>query len=73
MPRLSRRTSTTWTCEFDDELPTYEGWAKFNRHYWRRDYPGFARFFFEQMATEPHSTKLIDDARAGRSTAPSTR
>jgi pimeloyl-ACP methyl ester carboxylesterase len=47
---------------FDDELPTDEGWAKQNRYYWRRDYPGFVRFFFEEVTSEPHSTKQIDDA-----------
>jgi pimeloyl-ACP methyl ester carboxylesterase len=47
---------------FDDELATEEGWAKQNRHYWRRDYPGFVRFFFEEITSEPHSTKQIDDA-----------
>ena len=47
---------------FDDELPTDEGWAKQNRHYWRRDYPGFVRFFFEEITSEPHSTKQIEDA-----------
>jgi len=52
-----------WRVEwsFEDELPTDEGWAKLNRHYWRRDYPGFAQFWFEQTASEPHSTKLIED------------
>jgi pimeloyl-ACP methyl ester carboxylesterase len=62
VPRLSPPQQHYADLAFDDELPTDEGWAKYNRHYWRRDYPGFARFFFEQMATEPHSTKLIDDA-----------
>jgi pimeloyl-ACP methyl ester carboxylesterase len=38
------------------------GWAKVNRHYWRRDYPGFARFWFESTTSEPHSTKAIEDA-----------
>lgn len=47
---------------FDDELPTYEGWAKVNRHYFQRDYAGFARFFFGEITSEPHSTKVIDDA-----------
>ena len=47
---------------FDDELATDEGWARQNRHYWRRDYPGFARFFFEEITSEPHSTKQIEDA-----------
>jgi pimeloyl-ACP methyl ester carboxylesterase len=47
---------------FDDELPVYEGWSKYNRHHWRRDYADFARFFFEEVTSEPHSTKVIDDA-----------
>ena len=50
------------SASFDDELPTSEGWAKYNRHHWERDYPDFARFFFDQMTTEPHSTKAREDA-----------
>ena len=46
---------------FTDPLPTDEGWAKLNRHYWQRDYPGFLDFFFERCFTEPHSTKQIED------------
>lgn len=42
-------------------LPTYEGWAKVSRHAWRIDYADSSRFFFEQIASEPHSTKLIED------------
>jgi len=47
---------------FDDELPTTEGWAKMNRHYWRRDYADFAQFFFTEITSEPHSSKAIEDA-----------
>ena len=47
---------------FDEELATAEGWAKWNRHYWLRDWPGFLEFFFAQAFTEPHSTKQIEDA-----------
>ncbi|MDQ6883374.1 MAG: alpha/beta fold hydrolase [Candidatus Dormibacteraeota bacterium] len=39
----------------------YEGWLKFNEHYWREDYRGFLEFFFSRMFTEPHSTKQIED------------
>ena len=46
---------------FDDELDTDEGWAKFNRHYWVRDYRGFLEFFFSKVFSEPHSTKQIED------------
>ena len=50
--------------DFDEPLETDEGWAKFNRHYWLKDYRGFLEFFFSQMFTEPHSTKQFDDALA---------
>jgi pimeloyl-ACP methyl ester carboxylesterase/predicted glycosyltransferase len=46
---------------FDEPLDTDEGWAKFNAHYWLRDYPGFVEFFISQCVTEPHSTKQIED------------
>jgi predicted glycosyltransferase len=49
---------------FGEELDTDEGWAKYNRHYWLRDYRGFLEFFFSQVFTEPHSTKQIEDAVA---------
>jgi pimeloyl-ACP methyl ester carboxylesterase len=50
--------------DFDAELDTDESWAKLNRHYWRRDWPGFARFFFAEMFPEPHSTKQREDCVA---------
>ncbi len=46
---------------FDEPLDTDEGWAKYNRHYWLKDYRGFLEFFFSQMFSEPHSTKPIED------------
>ena len=47
---------------FDDEPRAPEGWAKWNRHYWLRDWPRFLEFFFAQTFTEPHSTKQTEDA-----------
>ena len=47
---------------FDEELPAYEGWAKMNRHHWRRDYADWSQFFFSEIVSEPHSTKVIEDA-----------
>jgi len=56
-----------------DELDTDEGWAKYNRHYWLRDYRGFLEFFFSRMFTEPHSTKPIEDCVGwGLETSPET-
>jgi pimeloyl-ACP methyl ester carboxylesterase len=49
---------------FDKELDISEGWAKWNRHYFLRDWPGFVEFFFAQTFTESHSTKQIEDAIA---------
>ena len=46
---------------FDEPLDTDEGWAKFNTHYWLRDYAGFVNWFIRQCLTEPHSTKQIED------------
>lgn len=64
VPRLSppRPHYVTAYGSFDDELPTTDGWAKLNRHHWRRDYADFARFFFGEITSEPHSTKAIEDA-----------
>jgi pimeloyl-ACP methyl ester carboxylesterase len=58
---------------FVDELDTDEGWAKFNRHYWLRDYRGFLEFFAAQACSEPHSTKQIEDMVGwGLETTPET-
>jgi pimeloyl-ACP methyl ester carboxylesterase len=46
---------------FAEQLDTDEGWAKWNLHYWRRDFRGFLEFFFSQQLPEPHSTKQIED------------
>lgn len=47
---------------FDEPLDSEDGWSKYNRHFWRRDYRAFLEFFFSQCFTEPHSTKQIEDA-----------
>jgi pimeloyl-ACP methyl ester carboxylesterase/predicted glycosyltransferase len=49
---------------FDVELDEYEGWAKFNRVHWRRDYRDFLEFFFGQAFPEPYSTKQREDCVA---------
>ena len=46
---------------FVEPLDTDEGWAKYNRHYWLRDYRGFLEYFFSRCLTEPHSTKQRED------------
>ena len=55
---LPERTVYAW----EDKLDTDKGWAKYNQHYWLRDYEGFLEFFMSRMFTEPHSTKPIEDA-----------
>ena len=46
---------------FTEALPTDEGWAKYNQHFWKKDFAAFLEFFFGKMFPEPHSTKQIDD------------
>ena len=59
--------------EFLQQLESDEGWAKYNAHYWRRDYPGFLEFFFSQCFSEAHSTKPIEDTVGwGQETDPET-
>ena len=62
VPRLAPAHPWIVQYSFDDELPTDEGWAKKNRHYWLRDYPGLAEWWFSQTTSEAHSTKAIEDA-----------
>jgi pimeloyl-ACP methyl ester carboxylesterase/predicted glycosyltransferase len=58
---------------FEDLLDTDEGWAKYNRHYWLRDYRSFLEFFFSRFFVEPHSTKQIEDCvNWGLETSPET-
>jgi pimeloyl-ACP methyl ester carboxylesterase/predicted glycosyltransferase len=57
-PPLPERTGHP----FDAALPSYEGWAKANRHYWAQDFRGYLEFFFDRCYPEPHSTKPFEDA-----------
>lgn len=38
-----------------------EGWEKYNVNHWRQDWPDFVDFFFDEVCSDPHSTKLWDD------------
>jgi predicted glycosyltransferase len=58
---------------FNEPLDTDEGWAKYNRWHWLKDYRDFLEFFFSQMFNEPHSTKQIEDCVGwGLETTPET-
>jgi pimeloyl-ACP methyl ester carboxylesterase/predicted glycosyltransferase len=61
LPGLGEPLQERVLSSFDDEHETYESWAKYNRHYWRENYPDFAEFFVSKIFTEPHSTKQWDD------------
>ena len=41
--------------------PHPTGWAKFDPEYWHRDWHDFINFFMAEVASDPHSTKAIDD------------
>jgi pimeloyl-ACP methyl ester carboxylesterase/predicted glycosyltransferase len=61
-PELVPTSPPPWAAyDFDAVLDTEEGWAKANRHYLLRDWPGFAEFFFGELLCEPHSTKQRED------------
>lgn len=47
---------------WDVRYPQARGWAKYNKHYWLEGgFDDFLGFFFDQMFTELHSTKQIED------------
>jgi pimeloyl-ACP methyl ester carboxylesterase/predicted glycosyltransferase len=48
--------------EFVEPREAYDGWGKFNSHYWFEHYDDFVEFFFSQVFNEPHSTKQREDA-----------
>jgi pimeloyl-ACP methyl ester carboxylesterase len=61
------------TDPFEKPSDNTDGWAKYNRHYWDGDYRGFLDFFFDRVFTEPHSTKVTEDAVGwGLETDPAT-
>src|SRR4051794_39992699 len=55
-PPLSFRAEAV--AKFDEMFASYDGWSKFNRHYWLTHFPDFSEFFFDQICNDPHSTKL---------------
>jgi pimeloyl-ACP methyl ester carboxylesterase/predicted glycosyltransferase len=46
---------------FWEPRDSYNGWEKRNAHYWREDYEGWLEFFFGEICSEPHSSKMFDD------------
>ena len=46
---------------FEEDPGTDEGWDRYTRGSWHRDYPGFVEHFAREMLPEPHSEKLVDD------------
>ena len=61
--RVAERTVYSW----EDELDTDEGWAKYNRHYWLRDYEDFLEFFISQ---DVHRAALHQADRGRRRLGP---
>ncbi|MCA1831738.1 MAG: alpha/beta fold hydrolase [Actinomycetota bacterium] len=48
--------------DFLAEIDTDEGWAKFNKQYWLRDFERFLEFFMTLNFNQPHSSKPFEDA-----------
>ncbi len=42
------------------ERASYDGWERWNAAYWRRDWPGFARWFLGAAFNEPGSEALVE-------------
>jgi pimeloyl-ACP methyl ester carboxylesterase len=59
--RMSDRPPGRRHYPWDQRLDTDEGWAKYNRYFWLRDWPAFCEFFMSEIFSEPHSTKQIED------------
>jgi pimeloyl-ACP methyl ester carboxylesterase len=47
------------SAQFDEPQPSYDGWLKFNRHYWHDDWRGFLEFFSAKCFSEPDSADEI--------------
>jgi len=47
---------------FEKDIAEPEGWQKFNRLHWERDYADFLEFFFGKVFNDAHSTKQIEDS-----------
>jgi pimeloyl-ACP methyl ester carboxylesterase/predicted glycosyltransferase len=43
---------------------SFEGWNKYSREHWLKDYPDFAEHFVRNIFSDPHSTKQIEDGVA---------
>ncbi|WP_209428015.1 alpha/beta hydrolase [Pararhodobacter sp. SW119] len=61
VPRFPHNSVESYNSDLGDREP--QGWEKYNRGYWRRNYADFADFFAEQLFVEPHSTKQQEDVR----------
>jgi pimeloyl-ACP methyl ester carboxylesterase len=62
-PALSQREEII--DHFVDPAPQNpQGWDRYNLAYWHAHYPDFAQWFFDQVFSEPHSTKGLEDAVA---------
>jgi pimeloyl-ACP methyl ester carboxylesterase len=64
VPLKSSRRGGSEADQFEQRRQSYEGWEKYNRHYWLSEYEAFLEFFFSKVYTEPHTTKPREDAVA---------
>jgi len=58
VPTYEYKSWESW----DQGSQTAQGWQRYSRDYWRKDYPDFVDFFSRKVFNEPHSTKQIEDA-----------
>ena len=58
VPTYEYKSWESW----DQGSQTAEGWQRWSRDYWRKDYPDFVNFISRKIFNDPHSTKQIEDA-----------
>lgn len=46
---------------WDQPYAGAQGWGRYNRDLWLRDWPRWPDFFFTEMVNDPHSTKVRED------------
>lgn len=58
---LGNETPERNSAAFETRLDRYDGWDKYNMHYWQSNYRDFTEFFVDRIFSELHSTKQWED------------
>ncbi|MGI8515287.1 MAG: hypothetical protein ACR2NT_09130 [Acidimicrobiia bacterium] len=50
---LGNETPERNSAAFETRLDRYDGWDKYNMHYWQSNYRDFTEFFVDRIFSEP--------------------